>query len=782
MDEENQESGGPGIFGVLGGIGAAALALPKARRKIVKGIGEFFRDDDKKFKTSVDRFASKAEAQKAEDISQQVSKDYPDLYKANEAAIKEQQEIEDIRKAVLKKPLSFGGKIDDPQHNYTNQLDSVRLPDYNFGSTLYDFVALHPSKKPLTAQQWLSEFKNPQRMAELRYKTPGFESIKAGVTRQELSDANIAEFDDSGKLIGGILKSAEDSNVKVGKKMLLDMAYDTPGARLQVSEFGVPIKTIKKVEAFLDKAEESLGHEIEVGYKKIRSVLTKEAKDNFKKKQIPDSKEEIDKFLAAAGIDDAPKDAAINLTKAKVDFQVDDAQQSGRQKMVLNTNRNIMNQLRGLEKQASFLERVKEGVSKEMYPKTHAAIETLEQTVPNKAKQDLRAMMGDIARDYEQLKGSNIKGAFTSYGNHDEYRLRGPETYQELVVNLRPRAGTYKGRRPSNTRHYSRDQQSNDQLYFVRYGVRSDFYNPDMKGITIDEVQADIAQDVRKLKLKPPNPFNINFQEKLVEERIKEILPRARELSNKGVNMTSKERQELREINSSAATLYRSTRRKANTDSPLGDQSRTNFQPLQDSSDYAEHALKVLIKKAIRDDLDFVSVNTVDVQHSFKHPNAGKKGMENFYGVQSGRSVAQKEAILEGKKVPPLPDGEVVKAMKNIAKQYNGRVDKRMVAKSDPSKPFKVIRTLKDRTISNAEPGQKAREFDEHLAAFKSKAEVDVYTQNLQGEGLKIEKIEGSDPKNYYEIPTLVITPEMKTKPFKIYKREGGLVVDLFKW
>ena len=25
-------------------------------------------------------------------------------------------------------------------------------------------------------------------------------------------------------------------------------------------------------------------------------------------------------------------------------------------------------------------------------------------------------------------------------------------------------------------------------------------------------------------------------------------------------------------------------------------------------------------------------------------------------------------------------------------------------------------------------------------------------------------------------------TPEMKTKPFKIYKREGGLVVDLFKW
>jgi len=779
MDDENQESGGPGIFGVLGGIGAAALALPKARRKIVKGIGEFFRDDDKKFVTSVDRFASKAEAQKAENISQEVSKDYPDLYKVNEAAIKEQQELEDIRKAVLKKPLSFGGKIDDPQHNYTDQRDAIRLPDYNFGSTLYDFVALHPSRKPLTAQQWLSEFKNPQRMAELRYKTPGFESIKAGVTRQELSDANIAEFDDSGKLIGGILKSAEDSNVKIGKKMLLDMAYDTPGARLQVTEYGLPIKTVKKVEAFLDKAEESLAHEVQVGYKKIRNMLSKEAGNVLETDQRAKTKKNLDAVLTTQ-YDPLVEMAASNLAKLKMKFTRADAMGLEGEK-ALNVNANIMRQLKDIEFQTSIFDMFKNNFARDNIPKTKAAVDTFQQTVPNKAKEDLRAMMGDIARDYEKLKGSAIRSGNTSYGQHDEYRLKGPETYQELIVNLKPRAGSYKGKRPSNTKHYGRDAQANDQLYFVRYGVRSDFYNPDMKGITIDEIQADIAQEVRRLNQKPPNPFNINFQEKLVEERIKEMLPRARELSNKGVNMTPKERQELREINSSVATLYRSAKRRG-ADGQLNDQSRTNFQPLQDSSDYAEHALKVLIKKAIRDDLDFVSVNTVDVQHTFKHPNAGKKGMENFYGRQSGRSVAQKEAILEGKKVPPLPEGELVKAMKNIAKQYNGRVDKRMVAKSDPNKPFKVIRTLTDRSISNAEPGQKPIQFDEHIAAFKSKAEVDAFSQDLRGEGLKITKIEGNDPKNYYEIPTLVITPEMKTKPFKIYKREGGLVVDLFKW
>lgn len=616
-------------------------------------------------------------------------------------------------------------------------------------------------------------------MANLKYKTPGFENIKAGVSRQELSDANIAEFDDSGKLIGGILKSAEDSNVKVGKKMLLDMAYDTPGARLQVTEYGLPIKLVKKVNTFLDKAEESLAHEVQVGYKKIRNMLGKEAGNVLETNQMAKTKKNLDQVLTSQ-YDPLVDLAARNLAKIKMQFTRNDAMGLEGSK-ALNVNANIMRQLKDIEFQTGIFDMFKNSFARDNIPKTKAAVETFQQTVPNKAKEDLRAMMGDIARDYEKLKGSAIRSGNTSYGQHDEYRLKGPETYQEIVVNLKPRAGTYKGKRPSNTKHYGREQQANDQLYFVRYGVRSDFYNPDMKGITIDEIQADIAQEVRKLNKKPPNPFNINFQEKLVEERIKEILPRARELSNKGVNMTPKERQELREINSSVATLYRSARRRG-ADGQLDNQARTDFQPLQDSSDYAEHAVKVLIKKAIRDDLDFVSVNTVDVQHNFKHPNAGKKGMENFYGMQSGRSAAQKEAILEGKKVPPLPDGELVKAMRNIAKQYNGRVDKRMVAKSDPSKPFKVIRTLTDKTISNAGPGQKPRQFDEHLAAFKSKAEVDAYTQDLQGEGLKIEKIEGSDPKNYYEIPTLVITPEMKTKPFKIYKKQGGLVVDLFKW
>ena len=38
------------------------------------------------------------------------------------------------------------------------------------------------------------------------------------------------------------------------------------------------------------------------------------------------------------------------------------------------------------------------------------------------------------------------------------------------------------------------------------------------------------------------------------------------------------------------------------------------------------------------------------------------------------------------------------------------------------------------------------------------------------------------DPDLYYPAFGLKITPEMKTKPFKLYKKTGGLVVDIFKW
>ena len=49
------------------------------------------------------------------------------------------------------------------------------------------------------------------------------------------------------------------------------------------------------------------------------------------------------------------------------------------------------------------------------------------------------------------------------------------------------------------------------------------------------------------------------------------------------------------------------------------------------------------------------------------------------------------------------------------------------------------------------------------------------------GQGL-VKEIKADDPKNYYEAFGLYISDEMRRQPFKIYRKIGGLVVDLFKW
>jgi hypothetical protein len=50
------------------------------------------------------------------------------------------------------------------------------------------------------------------------------------------------------------------------------------------------------------------------------------------------------------------------------------------------------------------------------------------------------------------------------------------------------------------------------------------------------------------------------------------------------------------------------------------------------------------------------------------------------------------------------------------------------------------------------------------------------------GSDLRMLKIKSTDPRMYYDTMSLRITPEMKEKPFKLYKKTGGLVVNLFKW
>jgi len=102
------------------------------------------------------------------------------------------------------------------------------------------------------------------------------------------------------------------------------------------------------------------------------------------------------------------------------------------------------------------------------------------------------------------------------------------------------------------------------------------------------------------------------------------------------------------------------------------------------------------------------------------------------------------------------------------------------VAKSDPTKPYKIVRTKAPKTY-----GEESFPYTstEHFSAFSTKREAELALENynLEVDG-KVVYMDPLDPDLYYPAFGLKITPDMNTKPFKLYKKTGGLVVNIFKW
>ena len=129
-------------------------------------------------------------------------------------------------------------------------------------------------------------------------------------------------------------------------------------------------------------------------------------------------------------------------------------------------------------------------------------------------------------------------------------------------------------------------------------------------------------------------------------------------------------------------------------------------------------------------------------------------------------------------------DAVLPKVLIDLAKQYNTVAKTIQVAKSDPTKPYKVVgKTTRDSGDEYPKFGDESfpNLQDEHLAAFKTKSEAQFAYDRLEG-ATNIYKISADDPKNYYNVFGLKVTPEMKKKPFKLYRSKGGLAVNIFKW
>ena len=115
--------------------------------------------------------------------------------------------------------------------------------------------------------------------------------------------------------------------------------------------------------------------------------------------------------------------------------------------------------------------------------------------------------------------------------------------------------------------------------------------------------------------------------------------------------------------------------------------------------------------------------------------------------------------------------------MERLAKQYGSQVQLRRVSLSDPKKPFKVLSNV---ILDKPTDGVKMSR--EHIAAFERELDAKMFARKIGADQEGVKFIEGTNPENYFDAYTLRITPEMGNKPFKIYKKLGGLVVDIFKW
>jgi len=122
--------------------------------------------------------------------------------------------------------------------------------------------------------------------------------------------------------------------------------------------------------------------------------------------------------------------------------------------------------------------------------------------------------------------------------------------------------------------------------------------------------------------------------------------------------------------------------------------------------------------------------------------------------------------------------------MKKLALQYDSIAQTIKVAKSDPNKPFKILHKFAFEARSPARILRYTKAPSEHEMAFKTLKEAQDYlgTRTIGRGRSNIIELAPDDPRLYYEAFGLKITPQMLQQPFKLYKKEGGLVVNIFKW
>ena len=630
-----------------------------------------------------------------------------------------------------------------------------------FGSALYDFIAQHPAYKPLDAKIWINELSNFNRLARFKSGQAGFQKVRMNVTKAELEDVNILKFggEKGDQVVGGFLTTARDSGMKVSKLDLLNMINKSPAVNLSVKrfEYVTPMVEESKVLArdltkFIDDAEASIGN-----YKGTLPVSTS------------------DVTLANYG----REFAAVKLELAEALQKI--------QKYHYNKNAPIETMIEAIkpfEGKIKNLETLAKGVAED-----HKI--GLDLTKLAEARSHHTNLLRKLGRE-------KTLGQSPRYGDHEAYKVLGDEKYIEDVVYY-PKTIPY-GRNvnPGDfaNAHYDQAPKILNQVYHVRYGRRAvevgnQATGGRSKAYVVHEGQSDVHQkafEAMKEGGVRVNPFNTEQEYAQANHAMNELLKQMKVLTDKGVTSAGEQTQywklsqQFSEIQKNTLNASKSLRR-------AGEEGKdVPFLPFLERDIWGDHLIKHMAKTAADDGVQWIAINPVERLHALKSSrltdNLGKLGDWEFYGAANGKagmrgvkaySEKQNKQVLTNPKLTAvLPE-----RMKKLALQYDSIAQPIKVAKSDPELPFKVLKKFDFKTDSPAKVMGYTKVPTEHEMAFKTLAEAKAYIEDTSK---VVVEMGANDPRLYYEAFGLKITPQMLEQPFKLYKKEGGLVVNMFKW
>ena len=333
----------------------------------------------------------------------------------------------------------------------------------------------------------------------------------------------------------------------------------------------------------------------------------------------------------------------------------------------------------------------------------------------------------------------------TRYANETSYTLQGGKDYKETIFHLdepiRTNSNPFK-----DPGHFS-DTGAKNQIYHVRFDTR---FTPDgKKGFLIHEIQSDVNQSTAKNLSKAQQlseDFRVNPFQKDIELNL--LLNQRNQLSQ---NLNEAVLAGNQNVANAIGTQLAATTRQI-TKYGRSEGRAYDYFPMVEADQYGDHALKYLMQKAARENMDFVAVAPFE-KLSFRQ--GYKAGNERFYGYASGKGINK-----SGEAVMP-------KLMKKNARFYDSKAGPTKISLSDPSLPYKYVQTEKFTYPSKHKLAGKTIRSTYHSTAQKTK-------------DVRFSFIEPSNPNLYFDAFAIKVTPMMRNTQ-KTYKSKGGLVVDIFK-